>query len=129
MGTMARARLALAALLLAVSGLFILGTPAPAQAHDAYSNGCSYSPDSGYVSGVYFNFHSACDRHDHCYHYHYYGGGYYGRLACDHRFLSDMRSWCYNHYSHWYQVGPRYVCYGLAQTYYTAVRTFGGAFF
>ncbi len=85
-----RIRLPLGAVVLAVAAVtFTLGTPVPASAHDAYSNGCSYSPDSSYVP-VYYNFHSACDRHDYCYHFHYYGDGYYGRLGCDNEFRANM---------------------------------------
>jgi len=100
----------------------------PAAAHDAYSNGCSYSPDSSYVP-VYYNFHGACDRHDYCYHFHYYGEGYSGRLGCDNEFRNNMRAWCLNHYSSWWAVPARYTCYGVAQTYYEAVRAAGWAFF
>jgi hypothetical protein len=78
---------------------------------------------------VYYNFHSACDSHDYCYRYHYYGGGDAGRKACDDRFRTNMRNWCYNRYSAWYQVTTRYECYGVAQTYYQAVRWFGGSHF
>lgn len=128
MGTMARVRLSLAAVVLALSGFAIVGSATPAQAHDSTSNGCSNSPDSSYFP-VYYNFHGACDRHDYCYHYHYYGDGYYGRLGCDSEFLGNMRNSCYNRYPHWYQVGTRYTCYGVASTYYTAVRAFGGSHF
>lgn len=123
-----RLRVLLASVSLVATGMAFAVTATPASAHDSISNGCSYSPDSSSFP-VYYNFHGSCDRHDYCYHYHYYGDGYYGRLGCDNEFRNNMRNWCYNHYPHWYQVGTRYTCYGIAQTYYTAVRDFGWAFF
>jgi len=103
--------------------------PAPAPTHGAYQNGCTLSPDSGVVSGVYFNFHNSCDWHDLCYHYKYYGNSSAGRASCDSGFKSRMRSWCADRYGSWYEVAHKGVCYGVAETYYRAVRTFGGAFF
>ena len=101
--------------------------PAATPQHGAYQNGCTLSPDSGIVGGVYFNFHNACDWHDLCYHYKYYGNSSAGRKSCDDGFRSRMRSWCANRYSSWNP--QRYGCYGIGETYYRAVRTFGGAFF
>ena len=95
-----------------------------APAHGSYQNGCTLSPDSGVVSGVYYNFHSACDWHDLCYHYHWYS-----RLGCDDGFKSRMRSWCANAYGSWYEAYHKGVCYGVAEAYYRAVRTFGGPFY
>jgi hypothetical protein len=107
--------------------------PAPevpfAPQHGDYQNGCTLSPDSGWYTGVYYNFHSACDWHDLCYHYHYYGGGYDGRKACDDGFRSRMRSWCYSRYDSWWEYPARLNCYTVAQIYYEAVRSAGWAFF
>ncbi len=114
-------------LFLAASALSIVAA-SPASAHGTYQNGCSTSPDSGYAP-MYFNFHNSCDWHDLCYHYHYYGGGYDGRLACDEGFKTRMRSWCANQYPQWYAYAAKLNCYALAQTYYAAVRTFGGSHF
>lgn len=98
--------------------------PAPAPQHGSYQNGCSWSPDAAVVQGVYYNFHNACDWHDLCYHYHWYS-----RLGCDDRFHSKMRSWCASVYDRWYESYHKSVCYGVAYTYYRAVRTFGGSFY
>ena len=100
--------------------------------HGAYQNGCTLSPDSAIFPGTppaYYNFHSSCDWHDLCYHYHYYGGGYSGRLSCDNGFLSRMRNWCANYYDSWWKAPLRNTCYNAASTYYGAVRAFGGSFF
>lgn len=102
--------------------------PAPevpyAPQHGSYQNGCSWSPDSGFVSGVYYNFHNACDWHDLCYHYHWRS-----RLGCDDGFKARMRGWCANRYDSWYESYHKGVCYGVAETYYRAVRAFGGSFY
>ena len=102
-------------------------TPAPT--HGPNQNGCTLSPDSGVVSGVYFNFHSSCDWHDLCYHHKYYGDSSAGRASCDSGFKSRMRGWCAGTYGSWYEVAHKGVCYGVAETYYQAVRAFGGPFF
>lgn len=104
-------------------------TVRPAPLHGANQNGCTLSPDSGVVSGVYFNFHNSCDWHDQCYAYKWYGNSSSGRLACDQGFRTRMRGWCSSAYSAWYLAYHRSVCNGVAETYYQAVRTFGGAFF
>ena len=105
-----------------------VAAPAPAvpfaPQHGSYQNGCTLSPDSGFVSGVYYNFHSACDWHDLCYHYHWYS-----RAGCDDGFKSRMRSWCASRYGSWYEAYHKGVCYGVAETYYRAVRAFGGPFY
>ena len=114
---------------LAVSPLTASAHAAPAVVapeHGANTNGCTLSPDSGYAP-MYFNFHNACDWHDLCYHHKWYGNSSAGRLACDDGFRSRMRSWCANQYASWNPA--RYSCYGLADVYYRAVRTFGGSFF
>jgi hypothetical protein len=97
--------------------------PAPAPQHGSYQNGCTLSPDTGYWP-VYYNFHSACDWHDLCYHYHWRT-----RLGCDDGFKARMRSWCANRYDSWYETTLKLSCYGVAETYYRAVRTFGGPFY
>ena len=103
--------------------------PAPAPTHGAYQNGCTLSPDSGIVQGVYYNFHNACDWHDLCYHYKWYGNSSAGREACDNGFKSRMRGWCADRYGSWYEVFHKGVCYGVAETYYRVVRALGGGFF
>ena len=40
-----------------------------------------------------------------------------------------MKVWCNSYYSAWYAAPARSVCRGVADTYYAAVRTFGGPFF
>lgn len=99
-----------------------------AQAHEPGTNGCTLSPDVSYVP-VYYDFHRACDRHDLCYINKPFGNTSAGRKACDDQFRSNMRGWCAGYYWRWYQSPLRSVCYGVANTYYGAVRTFGGAFF
>lgn len=96
-----------------------------APAHGPYQNGCTLSPDSGPT----FNFHAACDAHDLCYHYKPYGNSAAGRKTCDDVFLANMRSSCSARYPYWYQAPLKSTCNGFANTYYTAVRTFGGSFF
>lgn len=98
------------------------------EAHGPGTNGCTLSPDSSYVP-VYYNFHNSCDTHDLCYLNKPFGNSSAGRKACDDQFLGNMRGWCAGYYSRWYQAPLRSVCNGVANTYYTAVRTFGGAFF
>ena len=106
-----------------VSAAPVAATAVVAPQHGAYQNGCSFSPDSG----PWWNFHSSCDRHDLCYHYHYYGGGYSGRLGCDNEFLGNMYASCNNRYSAWNPL--RAACYRTANEYYSWVRALGGAFF
>ena len=128
-----RIRLAVVAVTLSGVGAAMLPTP-PASAQPqtvqavsapAHGDACTAVPDSG----PFFNFHASCHWHDWCYDVHPYGGGYNGRLACDNGFLSRMRTQCYNRYPNWYQVGSRYVCYGIANDYYLGVRVAGWAFF
>ena len=40
-----------------------------------------------------------------------------------------MKGWCNWYYSAWYAAPARSACRGVADTYYAAVRTFGGPFF
>lgn len=130
----------LIALLVSMGSLAGLGivSASPASAHNPVTrtspNGCTLSPDSSPVP-VYYNFHDVCDRHDLCYDQLWFGRGWYnpfnggwaGRLACDNMFHNEMRTWCGNQY--WWSWQRRYTCYGVAATYYTAVRNFGGPFF
>jgi Prokaryotic phospholipase A2 len=122
---------------LAVAGLVgFSATPASADEHGAGATGCSLSPDSANFP-TYYNFHDQCDRHDWCYDQKNgkgYGWGWYapgvgwtGRLACDNRFYGELTSWCASYY--WNNAWRRGVCYGVAYTYYTAVRNFGGPYF
>ncbi|CAN5626982.1 hypothetical protein BH24ACT5_BH24ACT5_19440 [soil metagenome] len=108
------------------SGGMALDASGIVQAHGGGTNGCTLSPDVSYVP-VYYNFHNSCDAHDLCYIYKPYGNSSAGRKACDDQFYYNMRSWCRGYYSSWNPA--RYTCYGVAYTYYSAVRTFGGAFF
>jgi len=97
-------------------------------AHEPGTNGCTLSPDVGYVP-VYYDFHASCDRHDLCYIDKPFGSTSAGRKACDDAFRADMKGWCNWYYSAWYAGPPRVACRGVADTYYSAVRTFGGPFF
>lgn len=105
-----------------------------ASAHGAGANGCTLSPDS-LSFPVYYNFHDQCDRHDWCYDQLWFGWGWYnptnggwtGRLACDNMFHNEMRGWCGRQYS--WNWAARYSCYGVAATYYTAVRNLGAPYF
>jgi hypothetical protein len=89
------------------------------------SNGCSWSPDRSWYP-VYYDFYNACWWHDHCYHYHPFGGDSRGRKACDDRFLRHMDNWCDCQYHRWWQRATRYVCHRVADIYYGAVRRWGG---
>ena len=99
-----------------------------ASAHEPGTNGCSLSPDSSYVP-VYYDFHRSCDRHDLCYINKPHGDTSAGRQACDDAFRADMKAWCNSYYTAWWQAPAKATCRGVADVYYTAVRTFGGAFF
>jgi Prokaryotic phospholipase A2 len=110
------------------SGGAVLAVSGVASAHEPGTNGCTLSPDSGYVP-VYYNFHRSCDRHDLCYRNKPYGDTSAGRKACDDAFRAHMKSWCNNYYDAWWQSPARTACRGVADVYYTAVRTFGGPFF
>lgn len=114
--------------LIAACGLSVGTGSAVASAHEPGTNGCTLSPDESYVP-VYYNFHRSCDRHDLCYINKPYGNTSAGRYQCDLDFRASMRGWCAGYYSRWWQAPLRSTCYGVADTYYTAVRTFGGAFF
>jgi len=106
----------------------VLVSSGVASAHEPGTNGCTLSPDVGYVP-VYYDFHRSCDRHDLCYIYKPYGNSSAGRKACDDQFRADMKAWCNGYYAAWWQSPARAGCRGVADTYYTAVRTFGGPFF
>jgi hypothetical protein len=110
------------------SGGAMLAVEGVASAHEPGTNGCTLSPDVGYVP-VYYNFHRSCDGHDLCYRDKPYGDTSAGRKACDDAFRADMRAWCNGRYGHWWQFPPRVTCRGVANVYYVAVRAFGGSFF
>ena len=57
------------------------------------------------------------------------GGAVRGEALLDVALRADMKSWCDEYYWRWWQAPARVACRGVADTYYTAVRTFGGAFF
>ncbi|WP_076692824.1 phospholipase A2 [Tersicoccus sp. Bi-70] len=65
------------------------------------------------------DFRYACARHDAC----YSATSTTSRLACDQAFLTRLRTACSTAYSAWNPL--RYTCYGVAWTYYEAVREFG----
>ena len=111
-----------------LSGGAVLAVTCVASAHDPGTNGCTLAPDSGNVP-VYYNFHRACDRHDLCYGHKPYGDTSAGRKACDDAFRVRMYGWCNGYYDAWWQSPARVACRGVANVYYTAVRTFGGPFF
>jgi Prokaryotic phospholipase A2 len=69
-------------------------------------------------SGPWFNFTTACARHDACY------GAQLGQVYCDRRFRDDMYAHCATR--PWYQRG---LCRGTADVYYEAVRRFGHLFY
>jgi len=120
---------AVAAAAVTVTGSAIgLGAGGIAAAHEPGTNGCTLSPDVGYVP-VYYNFHRSCDRHDLCYINKLYGNSSAGRKTCDDVFRSNMRGWCSGYYSSWYSAPLRGLCNGVADTYYSAVRSFGGWYF
>ncbi len=80
---------------------------------------CSYSPDKP----LGFNFKPACQRHD--FNYRNFKAtvmfNHDSRLIIDNQLLADMDRICRGYA--WWQ---RPACYGTADTYYGAVRTFGG---
>jgi hypothetical protein len=118
---------AAAAITLGTGGA-VVATGAVASAHEPGTNGCTLSPDVGYVP-VYYNFHRSCDRHDLCYMNKPYGDSEAGRKMCDDAFRAHMKGWCNGYYDAWWQAPARVACRGVADVYYTAVRTFGGPFF
>ncbi len=94
--------------------------PTAAQAQQAETacgpggTGDALVPDSG----PWFDFTTACARHDACY------GAQLGQAYCDTRFRDDMYAHCATR--PWYQ---RSLCRGTANTYYEAVRRFGYLFY
>ena len=123
-----RRRVAMVAVAIgAVTGVGVVA-PTVAAAHGPGTNGCSLSPDVGYVP-VYYDFHDSCDTHDLCYGQKRFGNSSAGRKACDDQFRGNMKGWCNWYYSAWYTAPARSACRGVADTYYAAVRTFGGPFF
>lgn len=68
------------------------------------------------------SFKPTCDAHDICYSV----GSTTNRLDCDNVFLASLLRECERAYS----AGlMRSTCRGVAQTYYTAVRTFGASYY
>lgn len=76
---------------------------------------CTSSPDS-YLAA---NFRGPCARHDMCYQAHTAG-----KLTCDNRLRTDLRSNCADAYA-WYNP-LRASCYNVANVYWAAVIAFGG---
>jgi Prokaryotic phospholipase A2 len=100
--------------------------------HDWTTDGCSTPGAVGLGdTGRSFNFRSACWRHDFSYRntkladWLFNAGGRYwnssNRYQIDRQLLADMKADCAPR--SWTQ---RYSCLGWAETYYRAVRTFGG---
>ena len=110
------------------TGGAVLATGDVASAHEPGTNGCTLSPDVGYVP-VYYDFHRSCDRHDLCYVTKRFGDSSAGRKACDDAFRAGMTRWCNGYYDAWWQSPLRVACRGVAGVYYHAVRAFGGPFF
>ena len=81
----------------------------------AEPNGCSYSPDRWFKA----NFKPTCDNHDRC----YASNSSKDRLTCDQTFHSGLNRACYVAYSR--TTVRLNTCYGVAATYYAAVRNFG----
>lgn len=81
---------------------------------DWSSDGCSFSPDAPFG----FAFLPACHRHDFGYRNYRLQGRFTegNRLTIDNRFRSDMYTVC----------GSNWFCRRTADTYYYAVRQFGG---
>jgi hypothetical protein len=93
-------------------------TVAPNDEFNWSTDFCSKSPDK--PSG--FDFTRPCRRHDFNYS-NFKATGIFtsaNRLTIDKAFLADMRAVCATH-----SYVPRQACYGIANTYYSAVRTFG----
>jgi len=95
--------------------------PSQVQAQEA-ETACGPGSDAGDRlvpdSGPWFNFTSACARHDACY------GAQSGRAYCDTRFRDDMYAHCATR-----SWGQRSACRGTANVYYEAVHRFGGYFY
>jgi hypothetical protein len=94
-----------------------------------YTNGCTMSPDR---IPKLITIKDLCDMHDVLYArfpdgHHEYGTNELGRLRADNVFLGAMLSRCNSTYS-WYDP-RRDLCARSALVYYTAVRTFGAAFY
>jgi Prokaryotic phospholipase A2 len=100
--------------------------------HDWSTDGCSTPGSTGLGdTGRSFNFRSACWRHDFSYRNTKRADSWFGasgrywnasnRYRIDQQLLADMRADCAPRT--WTQ---RYSCLGWAETYYRAVRTFGG---
>jgi hypothetical protein len=119
----------------ALAGLFLVApsivTPSKAsqaQAHGGVTNGCSV-PGNPYWRDTPGgnNFHDACDQHDRCYVYHWYGEGETGRSWCDVYFSNDMGRVCAK--IPWWAPGQRWSCANWNEIYYRAVRWRGTSYF
>ena len=117
-------------MLVSFGALAALSTPAEAKALPPgwAPNGCTLSPDFGFVP-TYYWFKGACNRHDYCYDELWYGGGESGRKACDDNFLREMNGWCNAQYPSLWQTFMRNQCKGVALVYYAAVRNLGQPYF
>jgi len=92
-----------------------VATPANVTSHPWSTDGCSNAPDTGPV----WDFRHPCVHHDGC-----YRGHWASRRTCDDWFHRDLRATCrVLHHSAW----GRWPCYGVAASFYAAVRAFGGS--
>jgi hypothetical protein len=115
----------LAGSLLVVVPSVVAPSSAPkAEAHGAYTNGCSGPRPFVVDWSASFNFHDECDQHDRCYTYHWYGGGASGRQACDVMFYNLMARDCARG---WWWFYPD--CIKTAEIYYRGVQIFGKPYF
>lgn len=107
------------ALVLGTVPITLLGASAAGAHEPVPTDYCTSSPDS--VAGVY-DFRHPCAHHDACYQLHTQS-----REGCDNTFRTEMRSHCTSRHA-WYNP-LRYTCLGAADTYYYAVRLFGGPYY
>jgi len=89
-----------------------------AQAETACGPGSDWGDRLVPDSGPWFNFTTACARHDACY------AAQTGRAGCDTRFREDMYAHCATRRS-----SQRSACRHTADVYYEAVNRFGGYFY
>ncbi|KFH42560.1 hypothetical protein ACRE_067260 [Hapsidospora chrysogenum ATCC 11550] len=84
---------------------------------DWSTDGCTSSPDNP----LGFDFVPACHRHDFGYHNFRDQGRFTesNKLRIDNQFKKDLYFQCQSE-------SPRFICNGLAEVYYAAVRAFGG---
>lgn len=115
--------LRLLAAVILVLGVSVAAAPA-ASAAPYVPNGCS-AP--GFLVAQNALFRPACNAHDICYDFTEARNGEAGRARCDLRFLGAMNGICWNNF--WWSSALLGPCYGWANTYFTAVRVFGGPYF